>query len=421
MRGEIYMKNKKGISLIVLIVTIIVIIILTSIIILTLTKNNPIVNAKEATFKSDVTNINDELSMYIAKKYTDNNGNYDPTTLNLSGTTMVSELPSTKKYITKLKVESGVLMCTDEANENEIKWFYSVVKKIIPEDWQKNIADITYENVPIPKGFTYVEGTKSTGVVIQDNIGNEFVWIPVDGTDIKYDKDFSFPSIYSATSINTSDDSMPNGIVDENLDVIKYRGFYIARYEAGVPDGETTVDGKSVNTSNIAGVPTSKKGKYPLKNINYLNAKANAESMYKNSEFIRSGLLTGKAWDTTCKWIQKSGKSLDDSVLYGNYYDSTFNYIDLTKTSILKSSSSYIIIPTGSTEYTNTNNIYDLDGNVWEWTYERNSSYSTPYMIYRGGRCNDGGVMYPISYRSQVLSNSTGNNLGFRVRLYILQ
>ena len=63
--------HKRGISLIVLIVTIIVIIILAAAVILTITKNNPVSSAKEATFKEDMTSIQDELSMYLSKKYTD--------------------------------------------------------------------------------------------------------------------------------------------------------------------------------------------------------------------------------------------------------------------------------------------------------------------------------------------------------------
>mgnify|MGYP000372219413 CR=1 FL=1 len=64
------MKNKKGISLIVLIITIIVVIILAATVIVALTKNNPVNSAKEATFKQDVRNFQDELSMYISNEYT---------------------------------------------------------------------------------------------------------------------------------------------------------------------------------------------------------------------------------------------------------------------------------------------------------------------------------------------------------------
>ena len=59
--------KKRGISLIVLIVTIIVIIILAAAVILTLSKNNPIGSAKEASFKEDVYNFKTELELYKAK------------------------------------------------------------------------------------------------------------------------------------------------------------------------------------------------------------------------------------------------------------------------------------------------------------------------------------------------------------------
>lgn len=60
--------TRSGISLIVLIVTIIVIIILAAVVILTISKNNTLKSAKEATFKSDVRNFQDELSMYVGNK-----------------------------------------------------------------------------------------------------------------------------------------------------------------------------------------------------------------------------------------------------------------------------------------------------------------------------------------------------------------
>ena len=72
------MKSKqKGISLIVLIVTIIVIIILATSVILTLSKNSPISSANEARFKGDVRTFQDELAMYISKDYTTKGGARD--------------------------------------------------------------------------------------------------------------------------------------------------------------------------------------------------------------------------------------------------------------------------------------------------------------------------------------------------------
>ena len=60
--------TRNGISLIVLIITIIVVIVLASVVILTISKNNPLKSAKEATFKSGVRNFQDELSMYVGNQ-----------------------------------------------------------------------------------------------------------------------------------------------------------------------------------------------------------------------------------------------------------------------------------------------------------------------------------------------------------------
>ena len=60
--------KKRGISFIVLIVTIIVVIILAAVVILTLSKNNLIESANEATFKQDIRAYQDELNMYISKE-----------------------------------------------------------------------------------------------------------------------------------------------------------------------------------------------------------------------------------------------------------------------------------------------------------------------------------------------------------------
>jgi Tfp pilus assembly protein PilE len=63
------MKKTKGISLIVLVITIIVIIILAGTVILSLSTNNPITQAKQATFKAGADAYNSELAMTLSSKY----------------------------------------------------------------------------------------------------------------------------------------------------------------------------------------------------------------------------------------------------------------------------------------------------------------------------------------------------------------
>ena len=94
------MKNKKkGISLITLVITIIVIVVLAAAVVLALSRNNPIENAKEATFKSDVKNLQEQLNMYISKQTIDTLGKFKVRDLDLNETTT----PNINEILTSIK------------------------------------------------------------------------------------------------------------------------------------------------------------------------------------------------------------------------------------------------------------------------------------------------------------------------------
>ena len=69
------MKNKKGISLIVLVITIIVIIILATAVIVTIVTNNPIKEANKAKYESDRDNMQAVFTNTVAKVMANNQGN----------------------------------------------------------------------------------------------------------------------------------------------------------------------------------------------------------------------------------------------------------------------------------------------------------------------------------------------------------
>ena len=397
--------QKRGISLIVLIVTIIVIIILAAVVILSVSKNNPVESAREATFKEDVQTFRDDLALSISKDYTakagqrDNKFNADKYTTGGEADSVYTYIPSfNKKYEGKFAIVNDELKYAGD-EEKEINWSKELgVKKyfVMPENWKATIAEATEDGVPIPKGFTYVTGTKETGTVIKDSLDNEFVWIPA--TEATYVKDFSFKSSYGATASNTIDTTLPSCITDEAADVKKYGGFYIGRYEAGIPTGDTS-------PSNKKGVPVSKQGATVWTNITYANAEASAESMISN-DYVQTGLLTGKAWDRTCHFIEDAVPNLRDSRTYGNYSNSQ------SPANVKGYGSKQVA---GFSDKWSVKNIYDLAGNVYEWTSEDHSTKR----VYRGGRYNEAGDEYPVSCRDYFEPSVIASTMGFRSRLYI--
>ena len=129
---------------------------------------------------------------------------------------------------------------------------------------------------------------------------------------------------------------------------------------------------------------------------------------------VQSGFITGKAWDRTCHWIEdyittiNTNSTLRDSRYYGNYKNSESPANTGTYTSNQKQLS-------GANDNWKTKNIYDLAGNVWEWTYEAYSSYR----IWRGASYDNDGDDRSVSYRNIINPSRTGDSLGFRLRFYI--
>ena len=143
----INIKKRKGISLIVLIITIIVVIILATVVILTISKNNPIKSAKEATFKEDVRNFQNDLSFTISKQYTENQGNRDTKINTQSIPATFDEMKNyilnyTKKYDKKLGIEDDELVYfPDEVSIDEKKWLEDLGIK----PWGANIEEASQD------------------------------------------------------------------------------------------------------------------------------------------------------------------------------------------------------------------------------------------------------------------------------------
>ena len=335
-------------------------------------------------------------------------------------------------------------LSTREAYQEEIDNANEIYYTLIGDDK----SDVN--EVPIPDGFVYVGGTRDSGLVISDNNadkekykgqttvgtdlqGNQFVWIPVDSiADYKrtaYSTQVASGTTDTATNseqiiVSSSSsyyfkEALP---ADEKISVETNKGFYIGRYEAG--DQEST-EAKSLreegaSTSNTI---TVKAGQAPYNYIKYTDAKKLAEGFSTKQGYtsVKSKLVSSYAWDTAIAFIQKTNSDYGNRSEEGNYKDSpTFTYTgiaDTEKNKQTKANGTSTLIPTGQT--TGVCNIYDMGGNVYEWTTESCSYVYSPYAN-RGGSYVNNFAVYPAGYRTYPIAGLTADDsIGFRATLFL--
>ena len=321
------------------------------------------------------------------------------------------------------------------------------------EDKSKNrtLAGTTegysYKNPVIPQGFkavnvgnaewSYKDSKKdevkgwNEGLVIEDEIGNQFVWVPVDGSNVTYVKWCTIGFSYLSCRDDTS--AIP---VTENTQIDTYHGFYVARYEAGLT---TTTTSQSTSTNNnTSTTAVSMQGAKIWNYINYNNANTVAKAMVNNTATYgnnKSGLVTGKQWDTIMKWYQNAGIKLDKTQDWGTYYNLPYTIQGTTEKPALwfnsDSNSSTWSNSTSNVSHSASNgryyhasglnqngikkNIADIGGNVWEWTAEIDDIYP----VNRGGAAHNSTTDCPASFRNNNRTYEYYYGLGFRVVLYV--
>ena len=312
--------------------------------------------------------------------------------------------------------------------------------------------------VTIPKGFKVSdvasdgssdgEQTVSTGLVIQDKDKNEFVWVPVNYTATGTLDDDGLDTGFKDTFKRSTTDSKytepyGSGYDGEDIEYLKMmksvqenKGFYIGRYEAG------TTDKRTKETTGISKVVV-KRDAYPYIYVKWGEGMATvgeegavylSKNMYSANEIgATSTLCYGVQWDAIMKFVEDSTHSITNSTTWGNYKNNawtiertTAQYTDTTNvktgnwTAITsdksKTSSASYLLTTGASDTFKVKNIFDLAGNVLEWTMEAdNSAYRVP----RGGYFDNSGSDFPASNRGDSRPDYGGYDLGFRLALYL--
>ena len=469
------LRKEKGITLIALVITIIVLLILSGISISMLTDNNGILSrAMEAKEKTEVSALKERVKLDIFEKQLIGNGEITNDDLRAIldnyFTGVPSKLPESSEELEALELiskDGKYKVKVGEIYKGELsKDSGETEEPIIPEDPNefKKGKLVTGSNVEwkdetneypaiIPVGFCIVTdaGTIEEGLVISDienddmentKHGNQFVWIPVND----YSKFHLIEGYYNGKIDNKlSQASNPSREAGDTLDVVgspmgknstvgtaesvamynsvkDNRGFYIARFEAGI---EGTTDNYHLSNRKVADgktKPLSQKGVGVWNSI-----------VWGDTSWVTAS--DGLPGDDKANGVVKVSRSMytksntcgvTSTLCYGVQWDAVMNFIDPKyEVGQCNVTTSFVVNSENKGNYTGSisttgfyaeKNIYDLAGNVDEWTME---AYDTGYRVYRGGQYNANVANYPASSRRYNGTSISSVSTGFRVALYV--
>ena len=432
---KILVKETKGITLIALVITIVVLLILAGVVIATLNGNDNIIkNANTAVGKYNE-KVNEEQGILNSleeklREYT-NGGSSNPTTPGEPETPPTPPTtPTVDSYGLATKNET-IKPSTNNANDLQIvipTGFAPAilqtgttqslpgqdgsVKQIMPADEWNNITaeQINKGIVVVDHAITYDNG-QATGTVPDFN---EFVWIPMPDSSKFVRTAWTIgtettPQRLAETSTSSAywEDKTTTEYKNMVISVTKNKGFYVARYEASANSGSSKAQSKRGATAWGA-IPQTDA---ITKSANYNSA-------------LHSHLMYGIEWDSILNWLNGNAtissstsgqtKTMEPADLQTNSC-SWGNYPNSTGDAATNSGSKQT---TGTSEYWKANNIYDLAGNVWEWTQENVAKFII--RVTRGGYYYaNGGDRNPAADRGGEGASNTNPGTGFRTSFYL--
>ena len=433
------MKKNKGITLVALVVTIVVLLILAGVSInLVLGNNGIIARAKDAETKSAEASQNDLKGMNGLVSETEGalagnggaggsgTGTKVPAEATAETAPYFPDNTFTKKEGT---IDTGLVI--KDANENEYVWV------VVPKSLYNNAA-YNLNNAKKPSSsidYANIEYCLQEYTATYRN-GTSF-------SDVYYPDDKNVGWFADETAYNNLKNSMLKSVYENG-------GFYVGRYEAGIGTNririEAQVNGKyPVPTT----APVSKADAYPYTYVTRTQAQNLASNV--NSGTKTSSLMFGVQWNLVLAFMHNKGNIADstltsNSTTIGNYRDSVFqlsqtgkyatmsdgslsstwnpstksttDFVDSSRNKIAQSSDgNAILVTTGTSEKNKVMNIYDVAGNVAEWTLEKTSNTDRPCAD-RGGSYYDAGSSSPAAFRFDRSTDYGYNVVGFRVSLF---
>lgn len=305
-----------------------------------------------------------------------------------------------------------------------------------------------------------------SGLVIEDENGNRYVWIEVPKkiftNQTLKDKAEWIPEDYASVELDMIQyaieyrsggysDGWKSGMWDSNSllsseedynklknkmlkSVYEHGGFWVSQFEIGT---EEPRDGAQAYAT-----PLSKEGIYPYRYISCTDAQLLAAGMYQGTDRT-SSLMFGIQWDLILKYIETKGVLAskeripkeyikDFSTNWGNYRNAEFSvkrgkYLKREEGTWqycykepqgykVKEPAGMYFFTTGATDRNMVSNIYDLAGNVLEWTLEKGPDDTSPW-TYRGGDLGASGKLFPVGKRESP-GNVVWDCIGFRTVIF---
>ena len=425
----------------------------------TVTVNGLTAKGDEATATYTVKNLSADLSADLTAKATSSNEEYFEVLCTLEKTTLKAQEETTLKVTVRL-LKTPI----DETKEN-LKTDIGVTVTAEPKQpgeennggSQTVSSGTTTGGTYLPKGFRQVSGTTlEKGLTIQDSTGNQYVWVevpktkevyPTAGLEITEFTEDEYTAIETDLHTYTNDyrssfkdeyySDAATGLTSAQYTELKQKmlksvyqngGFYIGKYETGTETARTSGSSSTAPTDT----PVIKQNVYPYNYVTCSQAQTLATTKMESGDRTTS-LLFGVQWDLTLKYLEKKGVSQADlktnSTSWGNYKDNAWNITNANlkyapngsgwtnATEKSKTSNSSILLSTGADDSFSKMGIYDLAGNVYEWTLEYTSYTNSPCAT-RGGYYNYSGSNCPASYRNNRTTTLLYDNVGFRLALY---
>ena len=411
----------------------------------------------EAVATYTVKNQSSDISADLTAEATSSNQTYFEVICSLEKTTLKAQEETTLKVTVRL-LKTPIDETKEDLNSDIDVTLTAEPKQPGEEANGGSTSVSSNETRPyLPTGFTQVKGTTlKSGLTIQDSTGNQYVWVEVpkaerlyktaglnitDFTDEEYTKieddlhtytdDYRQSGwedeYYSDETTGLTSDQYTNLKKTMLKSVYQNGGFYIGKYETGIESAPKT---SGSSTAPIE-TPVIKQNVYPYVFVTCNQAQTLASNMESGNH--TSSLMFGVQWDLVLKYLETKGASQAElkknSTSWGNYKNNAWNITNenlkyapnasnwTSATEKTKDSSSSILLSTGASDDFSKQGIYDLAGNVYEWTLEYTSSSKLP-CAKRGGNYYDDGASRPAAYRDDYRTTIHTNNVGFRLSLY---